>query len=130
MKWLITVLLIIKLGLCQRAESPNNDYSLLGYWETDIVENGKQSNWLCEINDSTFTYWHEDINFLTPRVYSIVNGKLFFMEKNTRNHLDSSLVGEIQFLKQDSFLVSRLNNNYSFKRIDKYSFDQKTNGFY
>lgn len=107
-----------------------NHNHIMGFWEYEIEGQKNDGLMFCEVTDSVFGFWAEDVSYLPATVYSISsNDSLLFigiLGQDGQVSPQKEFVGVISIIDSTQFRVTSKKRNILFYKSSKKRF-QKVN---
>lgn len=113
-------------------EEIDKSKSIDGFWKIEIknpTDNGDEVGiFYGEIKDTTFVFWHEDINYLMPMKFWIKQDSIYTrtLSFNKKVEKTPAFFGRFFYLEKDSMVILNSREQYYFARTSKSVFKQET----
>lgn len=127
MKSILITHLIVLSATCSCNLTAEKSIPIKGFWECYMAADSRKVLHFCEVTDSVFAFWSEEVNYLPPYLYSIATvDSLFFEGVQGQKDLSSSreFVGVISIIDSIEFQIVSENDTLSFIKSSKEKFER------
>lgn len=127
------ILMFLMFGSCS---SKNKSIDIKGFWQVtkeNIKLKKNIKTYYCEIDNGYFLVWENNINYLPPFKYSIIDDSLVLklLKPDGRiNDLDSLVQGKLIVDNQNSFYIIKKNERIKYIRSSYDMFFKKTKHYW
>ena len=123
----VKIILLLVFLSCSQGKEEKVKSEMKGFWKVIVTtDRTDTTNFYVEINDSAMQYFQEDIAYLPPYAYEIVNSdtlKNWLLEDKSSRRVS---VGKIEILSDSTFKITNSTQHFNFNKSSKEEFRADT----
>jgi len=121
------IFFLLALLSCSQNEGEKVKSEVKGFWIVVVTTNQTDTtNLYVEISDTAMQYFQEDIAYLPPYAYEVVNSdtlKNWLLEDEKSRRIS---VGKIEILSDSAFIITNSTQHFYFSKSSKELFEANT----